>query len=42
MVAICHDMDLGDAWEWADEPQYDEEFSGWRFESNYAAYSMTH
>ena len=22
MVAICHNMDLGDAWEWADDPRY--------------------
>ncbi len=21
MVAICHNMDLGDAWEWADQPE---------------------
>ena len=22
IVAICHNMDLGDAWEWADDPRY--------------------
>ena len=27
MVAICHDMDLGDSWEHADNPYYDEKFS---------------
>ena len=44
MVAICHDMDLGDAWEWADEPRYDEKFSSlaFRIVSNYVVYSMTH
>jgi hypothetical protein len=44
MVAICHDMDLGDAWEWADWPQYDEKFSAlaFRIVTNYVVYSMTH
>jgi hypothetical protein len=44
MVAICHNMDLGDAWEWADEPQYDEKFSAlaFRIVSNYVVYAMTH
>jgi hypothetical protein len=44
MVAICHDMDLGDAWEWADSPQYDEKFSSlaFRIVTNYVVYSMTH
>jgi hypothetical protein len=44
MVAICHNMDLGDAWEWADEPRYDEKFSGLAFRilTNYVVYSMTH
>jgi hypothetical protein len=44
MVAICHDMDLGDAWEWADYPEYDEKFSAlaFRIVSNYIVYSMTH
>ena len=27
MVAICHNMDLGDSWEHADNPQYPEKFS---------------
>jgi hypothetical protein len=44
MVAICHNMDLGDAWEWADWPRYDEKFSALAFRvvSNYVVYSMTH
>jgi hypothetical protein len=44
MVAICHNMDLGDAWEWADYPEYDEKFSAlaFRIVSNYVVYSMTH
>lgn len=44
MVAICHDMDLGDAWEYADEPRYDEKFSAlaFRIVSNYVVYSMSH
>ena len=24
VVAICHNMHLGDAWEWADDPEYPE------------------
>jgi hypothetical protein len=37
MVAICRDMDLGDAWESADAPQYEEKFSAlaFRIVSNY-------
>jgi hypothetical protein len=44
MVAICHNMDLGDAWEWADWPQYDEKFSAlaFRIVTNYVIYAMTH
>lgn len=44
MIAICHDMDLGDAWEWADDPNYDEKFSAlaFRIVTNYVVYSMTH
>jgi hypothetical protein len=44
MVAICHNMHLGDAWEHADEPQYPEKFSGlaFRIVLNYITYSMTH
>jgi len=44
VVAICHNMDLGDAWEYADNPRYDEKFSAlaFRIVSNYVVYSMTH
>jgi hypothetical protein len=44
MVAICHNMDLGDAWEWADLPQYPERFTSlaYRIGINYIMYSMTH
>jgi hypothetical protein len=44
VVAICHNMDLGDSWEHADEPEYDEKFSslGFKIAVNYITYSMTH
>lgn len=44
MVAICHDMDLGDSWEWADDPRYPEKYSalGIRIGMNYVVYAMTH
>jgi hypothetical protein len=44
IVAICHNMDLGDSWEHADNPQYPERFSalGIRIGINYVVYSMTH
>jgi hypothetical protein len=44
MVAICHDMDLGDSWEHADNPQYPVEFTqlGMRIGVNYVTYAMTH
>jgi len=44
VVAICHNMDLGDAWEYADDPQYDEKFAAlaFRIVSNYVVYSMSH
>ncbi|HLH19267.1 MAG TPA: DUF4159 domain-containing protein, partial [Bryobacteraceae bacterium] len=44
MVAICHNMDLGDSWENADDPRYPEKFSalGIRIGVNYVVYSMTH
>jgi len=44
MVAINFNMDLGDAWEHADDPRYPEAFTGlaYRFAVNYAIYSMTH
>jgi Domain of unknown function (DUF4159) len=44
MVAICHNMDLGDSWEHADHPQYPERYSslGFRIGINYIIYAMTH
>jgi len=44
MVAICHNMDLGDSWEHADNPEYPAQFSdlGIRIGVNYVVYSMTH
>ena len=44
MVAICHDMDLGDSWEHADDPEYPVKFSqlGMRIGVNYVTYAMTH
>jgi hypothetical protein len=43
MVAICNDMDLGDSWEHADNPQYPQQFSalGIRIGINYVVYAMT-
>ncbi len=44
MVAICHNMDLGDAWEWADYPRYPERYASlaYRIGINYIIYAMTH
>ncbi len=44
MVAICHNMHLGDAWEWADDPEYPEVFASmaFRISLNYIVYGMTH
>jgi hypothetical protein len=44
MVAICHNMDLGDSWEHADNPEYPAQFSalGIRIGVNYVTYAMTH
>jgi len=44
MVVICHNMDLGDSWENADDPKYPEKFSalGIRIGVNYIIYSMSH
>ena len=43
-VAICHNMDLGDAWEWADLPEYPEKFTSmaYRIGINYIIYAFTH
>ncbi len=44
MVMINHNMDLGDAWEHADEPMYPERFTAmsYRLAINYIIYAMTH
>jgi hypothetical protein len=44
MVVICHNMDLGDSWENADDPTYPQKFSalGIRIGVNYLVYGMTH
>jgi uncharacterized protein DUF4159 len=44
MVAISYNSDLGDAWEYADDPYYPEKFSGLaiRMGVNYVMYAMTH
>jgi hypothetical protein len=44
MVAISYNSDLGDAWEWADDPSYPERFSDLaiRLGVNYIVYAMTH
>ena len=44
MVAINFNMDLGDAWEHADDPYYPQPMTAlaYRFAVNYVIYSMTH
>jgi hypothetical protein len=44
MVVICHNMDLGDAWEWADDPRYAEKWASlaYRIAANYFVYDLTH
>jgi hypothetical protein len=44
IVAICHNMHLGDAWEWADDASYPEPFASMAFRVgiDYVMYSMTH
>ena len=44
MVAISFNSDIGDSWEWADDPRYPEKFSGLgiRIGVNYVVYAMTH
>ncbi len=43
-VAICFNMDLGDAWEWADLPEYPERYASmaYRLGLNYVIYALTH
>lgn len=44
MVAITFNMDIGDGWEFADEPEYPEKYSSEaiRLGVNYVLYAMTH
>ena len=44
VVAICHNMDLGDAWEHSDEASYPADMAivAHRALQNYAIYSLTH
>ena len=44
MVMINYNVDLGDAWEWADLPQYPEAWTSYayRLGVNYIVYAMTH
>jgi hypothetical protein len=44
MVAICHNMDLGDAWEWSDDARYYEKWASlaYRIAVNYFVYDLTH
>ncbi|HEV8147070.1 MAG TPA: DUF4159 domain-containing protein [Bryobacteraceae bacterium] len=44
IVAICFNMDVGDGWEFADDPSYPERYSSEaiRLGVNYTVYAMTH
>ena len=44
LVAICHNMDLGDAWEHSDNPLYPEKYASlaYRIGMNYFIYDLTH
>ena len=44
MVAMSFNNDVGDSWEWADDPSYPEKYSalGIRLGVNYVVYSLTH
>ncbi len=44
MVMINFNVDIGDAWEWADSPYFPEKYSStaYRLGINYIVYSMTH
>ena len=44
LVAVNHNMDIGDAWEHADMPEYPEPMTAlaYRFGINYIVYAMTH
>ncbi|MGH9558458.1 MAG: DUF4159 domain-containing protein [Bryobacteraceae bacterium] len=44
IVAICHNMDLGDAWEWSDDPKYEEKWASlaYRIAMDYFVYDLSH
>jgi hypothetical protein len=44
MVAMTFNSDIGDSWEWADDPDYPEKYSalGIRIGVNYVIYAITH
>lgn len=44
MVAMSFNSDVGDSWEWADDPSYPEKYSalGIRIGVNFVIYSLTH
>ena len=44
MVTMSFNSDIGDSWEWADDPRYPERYSalGIRLGVNYVVYAMTH
>jgi hypothetical protein len=44
MVVMNFNMDMGDSWEHADDPDYPQEMTalGYRFGVNYILYAMTH
>jgi hypothetical protein len=44
MVAASFNSDIGDSWEWSNDPRYPEKFSnlGIRIGVNYVVYAMTH
>ncbi len=44
MVAICHNMDLGDGWENSDDAKYEEKWASlaYRIGVNYFIYDLTH
>ena len=44
VIAICHNMDMGDAWEHSDNPRYPEKMASlaYRIAMNYFVYDLTH
>ena len=44
MVVMDFNSDVGDSWEWADDPEYPEKYSalGIRIGVNYVVYDLTH